>query len=219
MPEQSRGALSGSWLARDIQCPVSALHSSSKMDIKILSAYVSPSIIASLKMPSRWKPALKYVFSALGLNENTSSSKRCSFIFSNAKSRVAFVAQVPMPFPRSVVWKRQMRKLAQRRSQSISLITLSPIIFPSGAIIKKKRLSFSSRDLRKKEVTSSFVNSSLQPVSRATSLSRGQKFCSAHSNLLHPLLLPAVSKIPLFYLLYSRSFWITFPFGVLKSIT
>ena len=74
------------------RCAFNVLHSSSKIDINISSAYLSPSIIASLKIPSRLNPAFKYTFSALGLNEYTSNSKRCNFSFSKAKSRV-----IPLP--------------------------------------------------------------------------------------------------------------------------
>lgn len=79
--------------------PFIIFHSSSKIDINISSAYLSPSITASLKTPSLLKPAFKYTFSALGLKEYTSNSKRCRCNFSKAKSRVTSVAQVPIPFP------------------------------------------------------------------------------------------------------------------------
>lgn len=60
-----------------------------------------------------------------------------------------------------------MRQFAQRRLQSISLMTLSPMIRPSGETIKNKYLSSSSTDLKKNEITSSFVNVSLHPVNLA----------------------------------------------------
>ena len=46
--------------------------------------------------------------------------------------------------------------------------------FPAGAIIKKKYLSSSSKDCKKKDVPSSYVNDVLQPVNRAASLSKEQ---------------------------------------------
>lgn len=51
-------------------------HSSSRIAIKISSANSFPFQIASRNTPSRLKPADWYAFSAEGLNENTSNSKR-----------------------------------------------------------------------------------------------------------------------------------------------